>query len=98
MTTHALHEPVARPYSARWLIVGFLAGAVAVLLFHQGAAAALHALGLTPRAPFSLQPTKPFGVPVITSIAFWGGVWGVLLAAAFARLSGARLLLASTIF
>lgn len=82
----------------RWLIVGFVAGFVSVLLFHQGVAALLHALNFTPRAPYSLQPTQPLGVPVITSIAFWGGVWGVLLAAALARLDGARLIVAATIF
>ena len=96
--SHALHEPAARPYFSRWLIVGFAAGAVAVLVFHQGAAALLYAAGLTPRAPYSFQSTAPLGIPQLASIAFWGGVWGVLLAAAFARLNGARLLAASIIF
>jgi hypothetical protein len=82
----------------RWIVVGFVAGALSVLLFHQGTAALLHTLDLTPRAPYSLQPTEPLGVPQTTSIAFWGGIWGVLLAAMFARLEGARLILAATIF
>ena len=60
----------------RWVVVGFLAGFVSVLVFHQGAAGLLHALGLTPRAPYSFQPTQPLGVPVLLSISFWGGVWG----------------------
>jgi len=64
----------------RWLIVGFVSGAVAVLFFHQGAAAVLHAAGLTPRAPYSFAPTQPWGVPQLLSLAFWGGIWGVLLA------------------
>ena len=82
----------------RWLVVGFLAGFVSVLVFHQGAAALLHALELTPRAPYSLQPTQPLGVPQVMSSAFWGGVWGVLLAAALARLEGARLIVAAAAF
>ena len=82
----------------RWVVVGFVAGFVSVLVFHQGAAGLLHALGLTPRAPYSLQATQPLGVPVLVSIAFWGGVWGALLAATFARLEGARLVVAATIF
>lgn len=82
----------------RWLVVGFLAGAASVLVFHQGAAALLHALELTPRAPYSLQPTSPFGVPQVWSITFWGGIWGALLAAAFTRLDGARLVWASLVF
>ena len=82
----------------RWVVVGFVAGFVSVVVFHQGAAGLLHALGLTPRAPYSLQPTQPLGVPVLLSISFWGGVWGALLAATFARLQGARLVVAATLF
>jgi hypothetical protein len=82
----------------RWLVVGFISGAVAVLLFHQGAAALLHALELTPRAPYSMQASNPLGIPQVWSITFWGGVWGVVLAAALARLDGARLLVAALAF
>ena len=82
----------------RWVVVGFVAGFASVLIFHQGVAALLQALELTQRAPYSLQPTRPLGVPVITSIAFWGGVWGALLAATLARLDGWRLVVAATLF
>ena len=64
----------------RWLLVGFLSGAIAVLVFHQGAFALLHAAGLTPRTPWSFAATQPWGVPLLWSLAFWGGIWGVLLA------------------
>ena len=97
MPTHALSRGADR-WLARWLLVGFVSGALAVLLFHQGAAALLHALDLTPRAPFSFQPTKPFGVPQLLSIAFWGAMWGAILAAVLAHLDGARLIGAATIF
>src|SRR3954470_15918031 len=98
MDTHALHHYPAGANLSRWLIVGFIAGAAAVLLFHQSAAALLHALQLTPRAPFSFTPTQPLGVPLLWSLAFWGGVWGVILAALLARLDGARLIVAATVF
>ena len=81
MTYQATQEYPHRAELPRWIIVGFVAGALSVLVFHQGAAALLHALDLTPRAPYSLQPTRPLGVPQLTSIAFWGGLWGILLAA-----------------
>jgi hypothetical protein len=98
MTTHAMlheHAPLELP---RWLIVGFISGAVSVLVFHQGAAALLHTLGLTPRAPYSMDATAPLGVPLVWSLAFWGGVWGALLAATLARLRGAALIVGAAAF
>lgn len=61
-------------------LFGFVAGFLATLIFHQLALAALWAVGLAPFAPFSLAPTAPLGVPAVLSLAFWGGVWGILLA------------------
>ena len=54
MTTHAVRHAHATPTLPLWLAVAFLCGAISVLLFHQGAAALLHALELTPRAPYSM--------------------------------------------
>jgi hypothetical protein len=98
MPSQALHHYEERPELWRWILVGFVSGAAAVLLFHQGAAALLHALDLTARTPYSMQPTRPWGIPQIWSIAFWGGVWGTVLAATLARLEGARLVLAALVF
>ena len=99
MATHAMgHHHPGYSMSARWLVVGFVSGALSVLLFHQGAAALLHALALTPRAPYSMAATQPFGMPQLWSIALWGGVWGVLLAAPLARLRGAALIAAAVVF
>lgn len=73
--TQLLTLPV--PPAIRYLF-GFIAGFVAVLVFHQGMLDLLHAMGFTAQAPFSRDPTKPFGVPVLWSLAFWGGIWGVI--------------------
>ncbi len=65
----------------RKFLLAFVAGFIAVLLFHQGMLTLLYTIGFTPRAPFPMQPTKPFGLPTIWSIAVWGGVWGLIFAA-----------------
>jgi len=98
MNTHALRHSHSSSELGRWLAVGFVSGFLAVLVFHQGAAGILHALHVTSRAPFSMQATQPFGVPQVFSLAFWGGVWGVILAMSFVRLHGARLIAAATVF
>jgi len=90
--------PATMSERRQWLIAGFVFGALAVLVFHQGAFAILHSAGLTPRTPYSMQATAPWGIPQIWSTTFWGGIWGVLLAAAVHRLVGAGLILASTVF
>jgi hypothetical protein len=75
------------------LVGGFVCGALAVLVFHQGTNfllfhnfAFLKGLGLPdgfrPMGPgFSMRPVPPFNVPQVASIAFWGGLWGIVLAA-----------------
>jgi hypothetical protein len=99
MTSHVLtHEQGQSSSLARWLAVGAVSGAIAVIVFHQPVAALLHAAGLTPRAPYSMQPTSPLGVAQLWSIVFWGAVWGVALAAALRRFEGAALIVAATIF
>jgi hypothetical protein len=98
MTPHATHHYPGRTELPRWIIVGFLSGAASVLIFHQGLAALLYAWELTPRAPYALEPTRPFGIPLLWSITFWGGVWGAVLAATLGRLDGAPLIIAATLF
>ena len=98
METHVLPSYSQRATMPRWLIVGFIAGALAVIVFHQSALAVLHALQLSRSAPYSFSPTAPLGIPQLWSLAFWGGVWGIVLAAALARLDGARLVAAATLF
>jgi hypothetical protein len=60
-------------------LTAFVAGFLSTLVFHQGALAILHAAGLTTRAPYSTTPMWPFHVPAVVSLAFWGGVWAVVL-------------------
>ena len=91
------HEP-AREDRARWLVTGFVAGAVAVLVFHQGAIAMLHAAGLTDASPYSMARTAPWGLPAVWSSSLWGGVWGVVLALALRRLDGPALIASSIAF
>jgi hypothetical protein len=98
--SHALPHTSHATALSRWVIVGFLSGAISVLIFHQGAVAIFHALAFTSRQPWVMQATAPFGVPQVWSLAFWGGVWGVLLAVFLARLETARFrfLVAATVF
>jgi hypothetical protein len=70
--------PMAR--RTAWLaIIGFAAGAIGVLVFHQGVILAMYLLGLLPSPPYSMKATEPFGVPQLLSSAFWGGLWGIAL-------------------
>jgi hypothetical protein len=59
--------------------LGFISGFFATLVFHQLALLALHDLGLTSALPYAMKPVPPFGVPQFISLAFWGGVWGIVL-------------------
>ncbi len=61
--------------------LGFIAGFVATLVFHQVMMALLWKVGMAPGPPFQTAPRPPFGIPSVISLAFWGGVWGILFAA-----------------
>lgn len=87
--------------AAYWgLALGFAAGFLAVLLFHQPTGGTLRALGLSSTAPYQMQPVKPFGVPRVLSLAFWGGVWGIVFAILRPYLPGrpAAFLIAGALF
>ncbi len=57
----------------------FIAGFMATLAFHQPVLWILNLIGFVNRAPYAMTATKPFGVPSVVSLAFWGGVWGIIL-------------------
>jgi hypothetical protein len=45
-----------------------------------------------------MQPTQPLGIAQVWSLVFWGGAWGVVLAAALRRLVDGALVIAATVF
>jgi hypothetical protein len=57
----------------------FIAGFASTLVFHQGLLWLLYTGGFSPRAPWSIAPVPPFNAPAVISLAFWGGVWGIVL-------------------
>jgi hypothetical protein len=67
-------------------LIAFTAGFISTLVFHQGMLAFLHAIAFTPIPPYPSTPTRPFGVPIFWSLAFWGGIWGIGLAAVLHRI------------
>jgi hypothetical protein len=81
----------------KWL-KWFLAGALAVPLGHQIALLLCKLAGLIDRAPFSMDPTKPFGVPSWLSLAFWGGVWGLPLGLVLLRARGPKYWIIALLF
>src|ERR1700726_4121229 len=64
--------------SATRVALGFVAGFLATLTFHQIGIWLLHQVGVTPAIPWVTEPMPPFGVPQVVSLAFWGGVWGIV--------------------
>jgi len=80
------------------VLLGFIAGAIGVLVFHQLFLLVMHALGLVPFAPYPVDPTPPFGVPKVLSLAFWGGVWGIVLVWFMGRVRGADRLWVAFVF
>jgi len=65
----------------RVTLIGFVAGVLGVLVFHQGMVGLLHLAGAVPNAPFQMRPVPPLGVPQLASASFWGGLWGIVAAA-----------------
>lgn len=72
------------------ITLGFVAGFLAVLVFHQGTAFLLNVHGY--RLPeltawigrvgpaFSMAVAPPFGLPGVVHLALWGGLCGIVLA------------------
>jgi len=63
--------------SIRTAVFGFIAGAVAFLIFHQGGFWALTQAGVLKVPTWSMGRTEPLGVPVVFSYIFWTGLWGI---------------------
>jgi hypothetical protein len=71
----------------RTLAIGFAAGALSVIVFHQGMVLLLHLMKQVPNFPWNTATFRggPIPIPVIVNQMFWGGAWG----AAFAMVAGA---------
>lgn len=78
-TGAAGRDPASRRFRP---LAGFVAGFIGVLVFHQLMLAVLNLAGLTAGQPWALRPAPPLGIPAVLSAAFWGGLWGIALAAA----------------
>jgi hypothetical protein len=78
--------------SIKLLLLGFAAGFVATLIFHQGLWWIFNQVGIIPlsRGAWPVDAIPPFGVPSVLSKAFWGGIWGMALTPVLAHLSGAN--------
>lgn len=83
--------------SLKLLLLGFAAGFIATLIFHQGLWYVFHQTGIIPRPAWPMDPVPPFGVPSVISKAFWGGLWGLALTPLLAHTSGAVYWLAWTL-
>ncbi len=66
----------------------FIAGFVSTLVFHQGVLWLLYVSGVSPRAPWNMTPVPPLHIPAVISLAFWGGVWGIVLWALISASTG----------
>ncbi len=75
-------SPSAGRTVALELAIGFAAGFLSVLVFHQLTVAVMGGLGLIQSAGiYRIDAYGPLGVPRVVNTAFWGGVWGIVLAA-----------------
>ena len=72
------------------IVIAFIAGFLSVLIFHQPMLIILKAIALAPDklTPYAMASTTPFGVPRVFSLAFWGGIWGIVLAVAVTWMRG----------
>ena len=76
--------------SLKLLMLGFAAGFIATLIFHQGLWYIFNQLGVIPlnRPAWAMDSTPPFEIPAIVSKAFWGGLWGLVLTSILMHLDG----------
>ena len=68
------------------ILLAFVAGFLATLIFHQPVLWLFHAAGVIPRAPYNMSPVPPLGVPSVISLSFWGGVWGIIMIPIISRI------------
>lgn len=79
---------LAQMFDPRRLLLGFAAGVLAVLTFHQITILIMSTAGLIQGQAYSFQGGPPWGVPRVINQAFWGGLWGCVYALIADRLPG----------
>jgi hypothetical protein len=64
------------------IAAGFIAGALATVIFHQGMYALMQMGGLPLQGkPWNMAPdAAAFGMPRLLNQMFWSGLWGILFA------------------
>jgi hypothetical protein len=68
--------------NGRTIAFGFLAGALSVVVFHQGMVLLLWLMKAAPNFPWNIGgAVGPLKVPVLVNQMFWGGLWGIGFAA-----------------
>ena len=63
------------PTTLKQIVLGFIAGAIAVVTVHELIKYLLFLQGLIPLSPWSMEPSAITGIPKIASDMLWGGVW-----------------------
>jgi hypothetical protein len=63
----------------RLIAIGFIAGVLGILVFHQPTIALLQLIEGRPLSVYRWLPSvPPIGVPTIVNACFWGGLWGIV--------------------
>jgi hypothetical protein len=70
------------------IFLGCVAGAIAILVFHQTTWQLFFWLGWAPHAAFRIAHVPPFNAPMVASITFWGAVYGGVFGALVPWLRG----------
>ncbi|CEJ14324.1 hypothetical protein BN1110_04653 [bacterium YEK0313] len=60
------------------LALGFVAGALSILIFREATVFGLNQIGVTQMAVYAWRSAPPLGLPLIVNQCFWGGLWGIL--------------------
>lgn len=60
-------------------IKAFISGFLSTLIFHQGLFGVFFLMGLKPHPPYNLSLVPPFAIPSVVSLAFFGGLWGIII-------------------
>ncbi len=66
--------------SLKSLVLGFIAGVLALLTAHEAISLWLYNAGYATRVPWSMEPSVLTGYPQLLTDAVWGGVWGAVFA------------------